>query len=92
MSYSLFTRALSGNWRSCYNYFLSCRQSAAVLEAESGYVFESDMVAQFRQSVLQGEWDAVEQVLEDMGVHGDAQLRVCAPSKVLPLSLLDLLC
>jgi hypothetical protein len=54
------------------------RQSAAVLEAESGYVFESDMVSQFRQSVLQGQWDAVEQVLEDMGVHGDGQLRVCA--------------
>ncbi|KAF9514475.1 hypothetical protein BS47DRAFT_1295012 [Hydnum rufescens UP504] len=50
-------------------------QTAAVLEAESGYVFESDMVAQFRQSVLQGQWDAVEQVLEDMGVHGDDQLR-----------------
>lgn len=35
------------------------------------------MAAQFRQSVLQGDWDAVEQVLEDMGVHGDNQLRVC---------------
>lgn len=39
-------------------------------------MFESDLVASFRESVLEGRWEAVENVLEDVGVRGQDDLRV----------------
>ncbi|KAF8319378.1 WD40 repeat-like protein [Clavulina sp. PMI_390] len=52
-------------------------QTATVLEAESGYAFESDLIASFRESILEGRWDAVESVLRDVGVKNDDEMRVC---------------
>jgi len=54
----------------------SCSQTARVLEAESGYTFESDLVASFRETVLEGRWDAVESLLEDVGVQGQEDSQV----------------
>lgn len=53
-----------------------CSQAARVLEAESGYTFESDLVASFRESVLDGRWDAMESLLEDVGMQGQEDLQV----------------
>ncbi|KAI0053876.1 WD40 repeat-like protein [Auriscalpium vulgare] len=43
-------------------------ESAATLEAESGYVMETPEVAEFRQCILEGEWADAEVALLRLGV------------------------
>jgi len=56
----------------------STRESAATLEAESGYAMESSEVSQFRQYVLDGAWAKAEAALERLGVDGEEGLWVWA--------------
>lgn len=44
-------------------------ESAATLEAESGYAMESPEVSQFRQYILDGLWSKAEMALERLGVQ-----------------------
>lgn len=44
-------------------------ESAATLEAESGYTMESPEVSQFRQYVLDGMWPKAEAALGRLGVQ-----------------------
>jgi hypothetical protein len=60
----------------CFLFCFATSQAAAVLEAESGYAYESHLVAGFRESISEGRWDAVESVLEDVGVRGQESLWV----------------
>ncbi|KAI0063418.1 WD40 repeat-like protein [Artomyces pyxidatus] len=46
-------------------------ESAATLEAESGYVMETPQVAEFRQCVLEGAWTDAEAALMHLGVRDD---------------------
>ncbi|KAK7693817.1 hypothetical protein QCA50_003389 [Cerrena zonata] len=50
-------------------------ESAATLEAESGYSMESPEVSDFRQCVLDGAWTQAEAALERLGVAEDGGLR-----------------
>ncbi|KAG8904251.1 hypothetical protein FRB99_002035 [Tulasnella sp. 403] len=43
-------------------------ESASTLEAESGYSLETPQVAEFRDAVLNGNWDKVAEMLSSMGV------------------------
>ncbi|KAF8503401.1 WD40 repeat-like protein [Russula emetica] len=43
-------------------------ESAATLEAESGYVMETSRVAEFRRCILEGTWSEAESALEHLGV------------------------
>jgi hypothetical protein len=51
-------------------------ESAATLEAESGYSMESPDVSQFRQYILDGLWSKAEMALERLGVQEDEGLWV----------------
>jgi len=53
-------------------------ESAATLEAESGYRMEGPEVAQFRQYILDGMWAKAEAALERLGVDEDQGIWVCA--------------
>ncbi|KAH9483891.1 WD repeat-containing protein 26-like protein [Psilocybe cubensis] len=44
-------------------------ESAATLEAESGYTMEAPEVTQFRQYILEGMWPKAEAALMRLGVH-----------------------
>lgn len=55
---------------------LICSESAATLEAESGYSMESPEVSDFRQCILDGAWAQAEAALERLGVAEDEGLRV----------------
>ncbi|KAH9066471.1 WD40 repeat-like protein [Lactarius vividus] len=46
-------------------------ESAATLEAESGYVMETSRVAEFRRCILEGAWREAEEALEHLGVAED---------------------
>ncbi|KAI0273432.1 WD40 repeat-like protein [Gloeopeniophorella convolvens] len=46
-------------------------ESAATLEAESGYVMETPRVAEFRQCILDGAWSEAEAALEHLSVADD---------------------
>ena len=46
-------------------------ESAATLEAESGYAMESPEVSQFRQLILDGLWSKAEAALMRLGVEGE---------------------
>ncbi|KAI8927649.1 WD40-repeat-containing domain protein [Entophlyctis helioformis] len=67
-----FRRALDA----CHSPFASCNHSTAsassdtvrCLQQESGYVHESPYVSRFRNSVLSGDWDAVESLIPQMGI------------------------
>ena len=48
---------------------LTNRESAATLEAESGYTLELPEVSQFRQYILDGMWAKAEAVLGRLGLH-----------------------
>jgi len=52
-------------------------ESAATLEAESGYAMESPAVSEFRQYILDGLWSKAEMALERLGVQEDEGLWVC---------------
>ncbi|KAG6830753.1 hypothetical protein H0H92_014834 [Tricholoma furcatifolium] len=49
-------------------------ESAATLEAESGYVMEEAEVAVFRQCILDGSWAKAEAALMRLGVRDDDDL------------------
>lgn len=51
-------------------------ESAATLEAESGYEMETPPVARFRQHVLEGEWNKAEAALKGLGVSEEEGLLV----------------
>jgi WD repeat-containing protein 26 len=51
-------------------------ESAATLEAESGYVMETSPVAEFRRCILEGTWSEAERALEHLGVAEDDGLWV----------------
>ena len=59
-------------------------ESAATLEAESGYAMESSEVSQFRQLILDGLWSKAEAALMRLGVDEEEGLWV---SSLLPISL-----
>ncbi|TFY66673.1 hypothetical protein EVG20_g4410 [Dentipellis fragilis] len=46
-------------------------ESAATLEAESGYVMESPEVSEFRQCIIDGDWGEAEAALTRLGVSED---------------------
>ncbi|TCD66196.1 hypothetical protein EIP91_001690 [Steccherinum ochraceum] len=46
-------------------------ESAATLEAESGYSMETSEVSEFRQCILDGAWDSAEAALMRLGVAND---------------------
>lgn len=46
-------------------------ESAATLEAESGYVMETSRVAEFRRCILEGSWNEAESALEHLSVAED---------------------
>ena len=58
-------------------YFL-VRESAATLEAESGYNMEAPEVSEFRQYILDADWSAAEAALVRLGVTEDEGLWVCS--------------
>jgi len=57
--------------------FLLSRETAATLEAESGFSYETSHVRAFRRLVLSGDWNAVEKSLETLDVRDGDNLRVC---------------
>lgn len=59
-SLSLFTSLRSN--------YLTCRESAATLEAESGYTMEAPIVSQFRRYVLEASWPRAEDALIQLGL------------------------
>lgn len=60
----------------CHPFLLS-RETAATLEAESGFSYETSHVRAFRRLVLSGDWNAVEKSLESLEVRDGDNLRVC---------------
>lgn len=60
----------------CYAHIIPLSESAAILEAESGYTMESSEVSEFRQCILDGAWDSAEAALMRLGVADDDGLWV----------------
>ena len=60
------------------------RQSAATLEAESGYTMEAPEVASFRRYIMQASWSAAEEALMRLGVTDAAGLWVSVSSTRFP--------
>ena len=54
------------------------RESAATLEAESGYIMETPEVAEFRRCILDASWDSAEAALMRLGVTEGEGLWVSA--------------
>lgn len=54
------------------------RESAATLEAESGYPMEASEVSHFREYVLEGSWSKAEAALMRLGVSDEEGLWVNA--------------
>ena len=52
------------------------RATAATLEDESGFSFETARVAAFRTSVMEGDWGTAEKGLSVLGVRDEDALRV----------------
>ena len=52
------------------------RESAATLEAESGYTMETPDVSRFRECILNGDWAAAEEVLSRLGFSEEEGLWV----------------
>jgi hypothetical protein len=53
-----------------------CRKSTQALEQESGYLIETHLVSEFRESILQGDWLKVESLLPSIGNLDGTALRV----------------
>ncbi|GJE96447.1 WD40 repeat domain-containing protein [Phanerochaete sordida] len=49
-------------------------ESAATLEAESGYTMETSDVSRFRQCILEGDWDSAEDTLLRLGLSEEEGL------------------
>lgn len=52
------------------------RESAATLEAESGYIMEAPEVSEFRHHILDGFWTKAEAALQRLGVTDEEGLWV----------------
>lgn len=61
-----------------YNLILTYRESAATLEAESGYSMEASEVSDFREYILEGSWSKAEAALMRLGVSDEEGLWVNA--------------
>ena len=57
-------------------------ESAATLEAESGYRMESPQVAHFRRCILEGNWSEAEASLSGLGHRGKARSYMTASTTV----------
>lgn len=55
---------------------LGYRDAASRLEGESGFILESQPVANFRQAVLRGQWDKAESLAYEMEIQEKANLMV----------------
>ena len=51
-------------------------ETAKTLERESGFQLETHLVAEFRDNVLTGRWDAVEALLESMQITDSLLIQV----------------
>lgn len=60
-------------------------ESAATLEAESGYIMESPEVAEFRRCILDGAWERAESGLMRLGVVDDPRFWASTLSKCFDL-------
>jgi hypothetical protein len=60
-----------------FPYHVPFRESAATLEAESGYSLEAPEVSEFRQHILRGAWADAELLLVELGVTDTEALLVC---------------
>lgn len=60
-------------------------ESAATLEAESGYTMETSDVSRFRQCILEGDWDSAEETLMRLGLSEEEGLWVSNASIMIPL-------
>lgn len=60
-----------------FPYRIPFRESAATLEAESGYSLEAPEVSEFRQHILRGAWADAELLLVELGVTDTDALVVC---------------
>lgn len=69
--FSLFFR-----W-TCLSKGRSGSESAATLEAESGYAMETPEVADFRRFILEARWSKAENALQHLGVRDREGLWVC---------------
>jgi hypothetical protein len=63
-----------------FSYHVPFRESAATLEAESGYSLEAPVVSEFRQHILRGAWTNAEPLLVELGVTDADALLVCISS------------
>ena len=70
---------------------MSClSESAATLEAESGYTMEIPDVSRFRQCILNGDWTSAEEVLGRLGFADDDGLWVRALPRPIPTKTFDM--
>ena len=64
------------------NHFDLISESAATLEAESGYSMEAPQVYEFRQRILEGSWHLAEESLRTLGVADETRYAVCTPKPI----------
>lgn len=60
--------------------YASCSESAATLEAESGYSMEEPDVKRFKEYILSGMWSNAQDVLSRLGIVDEDHLWVCMAS------------
>jgi hypothetical protein len=74
MSFAIFSVSLNASL-----FPLLCSESAATLEAESGYTMEAPEVSEFRRYILEASWSNAEDALTRLGVDDSDGLwvRVC---------------
>ena len=71
-----FFPRLNRDERLIFDPFSVSRESAATLEAESGYQMESQQVTDFRQCIFEARWDNAIEVLSRLGSIDEENLRV----------------
>lgn len=64
-------------------------ESAATLEAESGYTMETSDVSKFRQCILDGDWSSAEDIFVRLGLSDEDSLWVQSGPNTLSLSILN---
>ena len=62
LTFSLFSTLSLFN----HLYDLGYKDSARTLENESGYAIETSQVGEFRRTILNGDWELAEKILEDL--------------------------
>ena len=55
---------------------LGYEAAAAKLESESGIALLAEPVSRFRQDILEGQWDAVDRLIDEMQLHTDCRAHV----------------